>query len=423
MRGFLGGPMAAEMVILATSERLKETDWTRNIEICELVTRDPGQSKCVIKSIKKQLKNKNVNTQFFSVMLLEMLINNCGDHIHKQVMDNKLLPMLVKIVKKKTDLPVRERIFLLLDAAQTALGGVSGRYPQYYTAYYDLVSAGVQFPQRPHVMLPEESTPQNQAKCSPQESHFHNCENIEKQVTTQLMPDSSIIHRASSVLEVLRDVLNTLDPKIPQGATDEFTLDLVEQCSFQKQRIMHLVMTSRDEKLVTQAIELNEQLHQVLTHHDSLLSVCDTATPTSCVNEEGEEEEDAESLYRRIRKGKACAEDHSESSVIYFRPIPEENMNRPIIRPLRIQSSDSDSRPSPTCRQSSDPGIKQHPPAHLSPHSNKNMESDKFLDNKRMDGSDLAGHIRDLSLHSRNASSSGSCSTDWSERDVFGFRD
>lgn len=26
---------------------------------------------------------------------------------------------------------------------------------------------------------------------------------------------------------------------------DEFVLDLVEQCSFQKQRVMHLVMTSR----------------------------------------------------------------------------------------------------------------------------------------------------------------------------------
>jgi hypothetical protein len=30
-----------------------------------------------------------------------------------------------------------------------------------------------------------------------------------------------------------------------QGAKDEFTLDLVEQCSFQKQKVMHLVMTSR----------------------------------------------------------------------------------------------------------------------------------------------------------------------------------
>lgn len=34
---------------------------------------------------------------------------------------------------------MRERIFLLLDATQTALGGASGKFPQYYSAYYDLV--------------------------------------------------------------------------------------------------------------------------------------------------------------------------------------------------------------------------------------------------------------------------------------------
>lgn len=39
----------------------------------------------------------------------------------------------------QTDLPVRERIFLLLDATQTSLGGASGKFPQYYSAYYDLV--------------------------------------------------------------------------------------------------------------------------------------------------------------------------------------------------------------------------------------------------------------------------------------------
>lgn len=33
--------------------------------------------------------------------LLEMLMNNCGEPIHKQVIDNGLLPILVKIVKKK----------------------------------------------------------------------------------------------------------------------------------------------------------------------------------------------------------------------------------------------------------------------------------------------------------------------------------
>ena len=94
-------------------------------------------------------------------------MNNCGEPLHRQVIDNGLLPILVKIVKKKvtsfsaeywitvvklllidvdrilswfqTELPVREKIFLLLDATQTSLGGAKARFPQYYDAYYELV--------------------------------------------------------------------------------------------------------------------------------------------------------------------------------------------------------------------------------------------------------------------------------------------
>jgi hypothetical protein len=39
----------------------------------------------------------------------------------------------------QTDYPVRERIFLLLDATQTAVGGAKGKFPEFYAAYYDLV--------------------------------------------------------------------------------------------------------------------------------------------------------------------------------------------------------------------------------------------------------------------------------------------
>ncbi|WOK94606.1 TOM1-like protein 2 [Canna indica] len=409
--------MATEMVNLATSEKLKEMDWMRNIEICELVSRDPGQAKDVIKSIKKRLKNKNANTQLFAVMLLEMLMNNCGEHIHRQVFDNGLLPILVKIVKKKTDLPVRERIFLLLDATQTALGGASGKFPQYYNAYYELVAAGVQFPQQPHANAPIAPTSESQEKLLPApESALQTHENGVKQVNAQPILDSSIIHKAHSVLEVLRDVLNAVDPKRPEGAAEEFVLDLVEQCSFQKQRVMHLVMTSRDEKVITGAIELNEQIDKVLAQHDYLLSVHATATTTSSVDEEAGEEEDAEYLYRRIRKGKACAEDLSEDSICSFRSIPADKLRRPLIRPLSIHSSDSDHKPS-------DPDSKQPPLVSLPPPPARHMEREKFFKEKNVDGADLAGHIRGLSLDSRNGSSSQSGSTDCSERDIFGFRD
>ncbi|XP_029126341.1 TOM1-like protein 5 isoform X3 [Cajanus cajan] len=79
---------------------------------------------------------------------------------------------------------------------------------------------------------------------------------------------------------------------------DEFTLDLVEQCSFQKQRVMHLVMPSRDESIVSRAIELNEQLQKVLARHDDLLAGRTTTTAPRFDHEEAEEEEELEQLVR-----------------------------------------------------------------------------------------------------------------------------
>ncbi|GKV18890.1 hypothetical protein SLEP1_g29211 [Rubroshorea leprosula] len=239
--------MAAELVNSATSEKLAEVDWTKNIEICELVAQDQRQAKDVMKAIKKRLGSKNSNTQLYAVMLLEMLMNNIGEAVHKQVIDVGILSILVKIVKKKSDLPVREKIFLLLDATQTSLGGASGNFPQYYSAYFDLVNAGVQFPQRP------QSTPSNHPTSQENKKNTLNGElaasrhdELAQKPDPQTVPESSvIIQKAGNALEVLKEVLDTVDPHNPEGARDEFTLDLVEQCSFQKQRIMQVAMTSR----------------------------------------------------------------------------------------------------------------------------------------------------------------------------------
>ncbi|XP_042517383.1 TOM1-like protein 5 [Macadamia integrifolia] len=399
--------MAAELVNSATSDKLTEMDWMKNIEICELITRDQGKAKDVIKAIKKRLGNKNPNIQLFAVLLLQMLMNNCGEHIHRQVIDNELLPILVKMVKKKSDLPVREKIFLLLDAMQISFGGASGKFPQYYTAYYDLVSAGVQFPQRPppvassHAMPeePRRNLPEAEEKSAPPKSE----RGIQPE-NPQIVPESSIIQKASAALEVLREVLDAIDIQHPEEAKDEFTLDLVEQCSFQKQRVMHLVMTSRNEKVVSQAIELNDKLQKVLTRHDALLSVQATSTATHFDLEEMEEEEEPERLFRRIRKGKACAKpeegNHLEEPPNLFGPIDAERFHRPLIRPLSLEPQDSNTSPTHV--------VIPPPPA-------KHVERERFFQEKRVDGSALAGHVKGLSLHSHNANSSNSESIDFSD--------
>ncbi|KAF2614418.1 hypothetical protein F2Q70_00010937 [Brassica cretica] len=206
-------------------------------------------AKDVIKAIKKRLGSKNPNTQLYTVQLLEMLMNNIGENIHKQVIDIGVLPILVKIVKKKSDLPVRERIFLLLNATQTSLGGASGKFPQYYTVYNDLVTAGVQFPQRPSstppVVVTAQAVPRNTLNEQLASARNEGTAPPTQQRESHTASPSSILQKASAALEVLKEVLDAVDSQNPEGAKDEFTLDLVEQCSFQKERVMHLVMTSR----------------------------------------------------------------------------------------------------------------------------------------------------------------------------------
>uniref|UniRef100_A0A1J3K1I8 Hepatocyte growth factor-regulated tyrosine kinase substrate n=2 Tax=Noccaea caerulescens TaxID=107243 RepID=A0A1J3K1I8_NOCCA len=448
--------MAAELVSCATSEKLADVDWAKNIEICELAARDERQAKDVIKAIKKRLGSKNPNTQLYAVQLLEMLMNNIGENIHKQVIDTGLLPTLVKIVKKKSDLPVRERIFLLLDATQTSLGGASGKFPQYYTAYFDLVNAGVKFPQRPNstppVVVTAQAVPRNTLN-EQLASARNDVPATTQQRESQTSSPSSILQKASTAMEVLKEVLDAVDSQNPEGAKDEFTLDLVEQCSFQKERVMHLVMTSRDERAVSLAIDLNEQLQRVLNRHEDLLSGRITAPGRSTTSngyhsslepvrptsnghpkvelkssnaktessnsisnqahlklEDEDEEEEPEQLFRRLRKGKARArpEDEEEPSPPQGLPgsaIHSERLHRPIIRPLpseeRSRGAESNS---------------QSPPVVIPPPPAKHVEREKFFKEKKVDGaSGLPGHMRGLSLHSRDGSSSRSGSVDFSD--------
>ncbi|CAN6475692.1 unnamed protein product [Victoria cruziana] len=402
--------MSTQLVNLATNEKLKEPDWARNIEICEEASGSPGKAKDVIKAIKKRLSSKNQSSQLLAVVLLEMLMNNCGEHIHPLVIEKGVLQMLVKIVKKKTDLPVREKIFLLLDATQTAVGGASGKFPQYYAAYYDLVRSRVQFPSRTTVpastllaQIQTNDLPPVGAAV-PQKPH-----SLPQPPNSKGIPDSSIIQKATSVMEVLREVLDAIDPLHPEGATDEFTLDLVEQCSFHKQRVMHLVMTSRDEKIVSQAIELNDQLQKLLTKHDTLLSL-----PNSCSiafnHVETEVDEETDRLFRRARKGKACAhawgEDQAEcssssssGSFSFERPRP----------PVGLSVNHSPLRIEP--REPAPPQV----PVAIPPPPAKHKEREIFFREKQVGSVKVGQMLGSLSLHSRTGSSSRSGSTEFSE--------
>ncbi|KAM7274858.1 hypothetical protein ACFE04_016724 [Oxalis oulophora] len=461
---------AAELVNAATSDKLTQVDWTKFIHISEFVAHDQRQAKDVVKAIKKRLGSQISNTQLYALSLLEILMNNIGDPIHKQVIHTRLLSTLVKLVKQKSDSPVRERIFLLLDATQTTLGGASGTFPQYHSAYLDLVNAGVKFAQMPEATVSNDPSPQPMEKNTLNgELNSSRREIITEQAESKVLTESRIIQKATNAFEVLREVLDAVDKQNPELLSSCWLclsswLGSKGRVYARSSRAMFIPETrsnashydfsftefgfyfSSDEKLVSRAIALNDQLQRVLERHDALLSRnaalpngSSIATSNHRKHEEGglrqghnnhdevkyprennhvevdqgkthnheeaEEEEEAGQLLRRIRKGKACVkpedeEQHSEKRSpfdLFGASFPAEKLNCPLVRPL---SSELPHEPSPVA---------------IPPPPAKQMEREKFFQEKKLDGSTLATHVRGLSLYSRNASSSHSGSVDLSD--------
>ncbi|KAK8295248.1 hypothetical protein V6Z12_D05G051800 [Gossypium hirsutum] len=267
--------MVNSMVERATNDLLVGPDWARNIEICDMLNQDPGQAKDVIKGIKKKLGSKNSKVQLLALTLLETIIKNCGDIVHMHVAERGILHDMVRIVKKKPDFYVKEKILTLIDTWQEAFGGARARYPQYYVAYQELLRAGAVFPPRSERSAPVFTPPQTQ----PLSSYPQNIRNSGQQETAEpsakpefLSLSLTEIQNARGIMDVLAEMLNALAPGNKEGLRQEVIADLVDQCRTYKLRVVHLVNSTSDESLLCQGLALNDDLQRLLAKHEELAS-------------------------------------------------------------------------------------------------------------------------------------------------------
>ncbi|XP_050206862.1 TOM1-like protein 9 [Mercurialis annua] len=274
--------MVNSMVERATSDMLIGPDWAMNIEICDMCNHDPAQAKDVVKGIKKRIGSRSPKVQLLALTLLETIVKNCGDIVHMHVAEKDILHDMVKIMKKKPDFHVKEKILTLIDTWQEAFGGARARYPQYFAAYQELLRAGAVFPQRSERSAPVFTPPQTQ----PLSSYPQNLRNSEFQregaesSAESEFPTLSLteIQNARGIMDVLTEMLSALDPGQKEELRQEVIVDLVEQCRTYKQRVVHLVNSTSDESLLCQGLALNDDLQRVLAKHESLAS--GTPAPT-----------------------------------------------------------------------------------------------------------------------------------------------
>ncbi|KAL1545425.1 TOM1-like protein 6 [Salvia divinorum] len=275
MSSIASSSSATVRVDKATSEFLIGPDWTLNMEICDILNSNQMLAKDVVKAIKKRLQHKNPKVQLLALTLLETIVKNCGDYVHFQIAEKNILPEMVKIVKKKTDMHVRDKILTLIGSWHEAFGALGGRYPQYYMAYEDLRRFGVHFPRRPPDAAPIHTPPATHAVSTPPPGYgmpSSSSTRLDEAMAAEDTLSLSGLNSMRDVLELLTDMLQAVDPSDCSAVNDEIIADLVEQCRINQRKLMQLLGTTGDEEILVKGLELNDSLQSVLAKHDAIAS-------------------------------------------------------------------------------------------------------------------------------------------------------
>ncbi|TKW17486.1 hypothetical protein SEVIR_5G370400v4 [Setaria viridis] len=262
-------PSAASRVEKATSHLLMGPDWAVNLEICDILNADVWQTKDVVKAVKKRLQNKDPKVQFFALTLLETMMKNCGEYVRFEVAEQHVLQEMVKIIQKKNDMQVRDKILLLLDSWQEAFGGPGSKYPQYHWAYLEVKTTGVVFPKRPIDAPPIFTPPATHNSSSPRYAAGSLSDRMSSDVETLSLGDLNSIR---NVTDLLNDMVHALNPSDRTAVNDEIITDLVTQCRSNQQKLLQLVSSTGNEQLLKQGLEINDLLQSVLSKYDAVVS-------------------------------------------------------------------------------------------------------------------------------------------------------
>ncbi|GAB2272106.1 hypothetical protein Dimus_006925 [Dionaea muscipula] len=184
---------------------------------------------------------------------------------------------MIKLVKKRADMQVRDKVLVLLDSWQEAFGGPGGRHSQYYWAYDELRRYGVQFPPRSldsaPIFTPPASHPSSRQAQASLGMPINSSTRLDEAMAAEVEGLSiSSMESTRNAMDLLSDMLQAVNPGDRTAVKDEVIADLVDRCRANQKKLMQMLTTTVDEDLLAQGLELNDALQGVLAKHDAIAS-------------------------------------------------------------------------------------------------------------------------------------------------------
>ncbi|QHO46285.1 hypothetical protein S83_019416 [Arachis hypogaea] len=198
------------------------------------------------------------------------MVKNCGDQVQFQIAERNILDEMIKIVRKKAHMQVRDKILVLLDSWQEAFGGPGGKYPQYYWAYEELKRTGVVFPKHSLDASPIFTPPPTHQASGSMHAGYGmpsgSSKTLDETMATEIETEESMRH----VMDLLSDMLQAVNPSDCTAVKDEVIVDLVDRCRTNQKKLMQMLTTTGDEELLGRGLELNDSIQSLLAKHDAI---------------------------------------------------------------------------------------------------------------------------------------------------------
>ncbi|RYQ85408.1 hypothetical protein Ahy_B10g104971 isoform A [Arachis hypogaea] len=225
------------------------------------------QPKDVVKAVKKRIQHKSTKVQ---LLALTTMVKNYGDQVQFQIAERNILDEIIKIVRKKAHMQVRDKILVLLDSWQEAFGGPGGKYPQCYWAYEELKRTGVVFPKRSLDASPIFTPPPTHQASGSMHAGYGmpngSSKTLDETMATEIETEESMRH----VMDLLSDMLQAVNPSDCTAVKDEVIVDLVDRCRTNQKKMMQMLTTTGDEELLGRGLELNDSIQSLLAKHDAI---------------------------------------------------------------------------------------------------------------------------------------------------------